>query len=35
MQPGTVLWEMLTERFVRSYFQQIEVLIYYFLISVT
>jgi hypothetical protein len=29
-----VLWEMLNKLFVRSYFQQKELLIYYFLISV-
>jgi hypothetical protein len=34
MQPGAVLWEMLTELFVRSYFQQNEVLIYFFLIFI-
>ena len=29
-QCGTVLWEMLTKLFVRSYFQQNELLIYFF-----
>jgi hypothetical protein len=29
-QCGIVLWEMLTELFVRSYFQQNELLIYFF-----
>jgi hypothetical protein len=28
MQPGTVLWEMLTKLFVLSYFQQNKVLIF-------
>ena len=35
MQCGIVLREMLTELFVRRYFQQNELLIYFFLISVT
>ena len=35
MQCGNVVREMLTELFVRRYFQQNELLIYFFLISVT
>jgi hypothetical protein len=35
MQCGIVLWEMLTEFLVRSYFQQNELLINFFLIFVT
>jgi hypothetical protein len=34
-EPDIVLWEMLTELFVRSYSQQNKVLIIFFLISVT